>query len=199
MTTLLSSGATYDAVDFADADLARQSADGSRFLECTFVNCNLDDVVLDNCRLVDCVLESVNATTLNARSSVWRDTRIVGGRVGALVAHGAKLTRVTVVGCKVDYLNLRGCELLELSLVDCTVGELDLASTKADATKFAGTSIETLRLADNAFESVDLSRAALSRIEGIAGLSGVTVSAVQLHELAPSLAEHLGINVTTLG
>ena len=190
-----SAGANHDTVEFVDLDLSDQNAGGSRFLECRIANCTLDDAVLDNCRFIDTGVESVNATTLNLRGSVWRDCRVDGGRVGALVAHGANMTRVEFVASKLDYVNLRGCELSEVSFINCTVGELDLTGSNAKIARFDGTSIETLRLADNTFEKVDLSKAVLHKIEGIAGLRGATISQQQSHELAPALAEHIGVDV----
>jgi len=165
------------------------------FLNAALRGCTLDDVVLDNCRVLDSMLEAVNATTLNARASTWRDSRVEGGRLGALIAHDAAMTRVELTDCKLDYVNLRAARIDDVTFAKCTIGELDLTGASAQSVSFAGGTIETVRLGDTTLKDVDFSEVALNRVEGVGSLRGAIVSESQLLELAPSLADLLGIVV----
>jgi hypothetical protein len=60
---------------------------------------------------------------------------------------------------------------------------------------FAGTRIGRLELSGSKLEDVDLRGASLADIGTLEGLRGATITLDQLLEIAPALAEGLGIKV----
>ena len=125
----LAGGATYDGLRFAGLDLQGDAA-GARFLECELADCDLDGVAFDRARLSTCRLADVRATTASFVDATLLDVVLTGGRLGALTAHGAELTRVGLEGVKVDYLDLRGADVTRLDGVDglagCTISREQL-------------------------------------------------------------------------
>jgi uncharacterized protein YjbI with pentapeptide repeats len=118
-----------------------------------------------------------------------------GGRSGAVTAHGSDLTRVRLAGLKVDYLDLRNATLVDVTLAGCTVGELDLAGADLRDVRLPGSTVGSLVLDGARCRSVDLRGAEVTRLDGVAGLRGCTISPAQLVGWGPGMAAELGIAV----
>jgi hypothetical protein len=191
----LTGGASYDGLRFADLDLTGD-ATGARFLECHLTGCDLDGVDLQQARLSTVLLEDCRATAVSAVDGTWLDVVVAGGRLGALTAHGAGLTRVLLDGVKADYLDLRGGTATTLELRGCTVTELDLTGAQLRDVRLPGTSVGSLVLAGTRCRDVDLSGAEVERLDDVGSLAGCTISRGQLVAWAGGMATSLGIRVT---
>lgn len=176
-------------------DLIGVDATGTAFDECLLRGCVLDDAGLRRARLTMCVLDQVRATSLDAQRSTWRDVVVRGSRFGALVAHGADLARVTIADSRIDFVNLRGITASQVQFVGCRIGELDLGQAQLRDVRFVDCQVGRLVLTGSVLDGVDLRGAGLSEVEGIGSLAGALIDAGQLQQLAPALAEHLGIRV----
>jgi len=194
----LTAGERYDAVELRGLDLSGSSAPDLRFLECGLVDCRLDGAVLRGAQLADSVLADVRATSLDVAESSWRDVVVRDCRFGALSAAGSTLNRVRFSGGKVDFVNLRGSELTDVRFEGLRLGEVDLGLAQLRRVQFVDCRVDSLNVSGATLDQLDLSRATLQVVEGIGSLAGATVSRVQLTELAPALAEHLGIQVAEL-
>lgn len=194
----LTSGGSYDGLRFAELELAGDATD-ARFLECELTGCDLDaggGVAFDRARLSTCRLAGLRATALSAVDGTWLDVVITGGRIGALTAHGAGLTRVALEGGTLDYLDLRGATLTDVTMRDCRIRELDLTDAVLRGLRFAGsTSIGSLVLRNARNTDVDLRGAEIGGLDGVAGLTGCTISPAQLTAWSEGLAASLGIRV----
>lgn len=192
----LSPGADLDGVDLADVDLSGADGHDARVLECTFTACRLDGVRLDGARLVDTSWSRVRADELSLARTTWWDGALTDCRLGAVQAYGSSWTRVTVHGGKVDYLNLRESELVDVVLDGCVVDELALGGATVRRLELRGCTVRRLDVTAARLVDVDLrGLTGLQHIEGVAGLAGSTITGDLLLELAPALAEQLGIRV----
>ena len=98
-------------------------------------------------------------------------------------------------GCKIEFLNLRGATLRDVEFVDCQLVEADFAEAKLTQVSFEGCRLVSPDFTKGTFKDVDLTGADLAGPRGVAGLRGATVSALQLIDLGPALADELGIKV----
>jgi uncharacterized protein YjbI with pentapeptide repeats len=185
----------YDAVAFDGVDLSEQNAANASFLDCRLDRCRADGLLLRRARLVEILVTDLQAVSIDLTESVWRDTLVAGGRIGAVLAPGATLTRVGLRGVKLDFVNLRGAELRDVVFEDCVVGELDLTGAAATDVAFPGSRLDDLNVGGATLERVDVSDAELRSLRGLESLRGAVVNPDQLHDLAPLLAEHLGLTV----
>jgi uncharacterized protein YjbI with pentapeptide repeats len=185
----------YDAVSFTDLDLSAQNANNARFLDCAIVRCRADGLQLRRARVVETVMSDLQAATLDLAGSSWRDSLVTGGRIGAVAASSATLMRVRFRGVKLDFLNLRGATLRDVVFENCVLGELDASDATLTDVDFSGSRVDTLAVRNSTLTRVDLSAATLQTVSGLDHLRGAIVSAPQLIDLAPLLAEHLGIVV----
>jgi uncharacterized protein YjbI with pentapeptide repeats len=191
-------GASYDGLRFAGLELTGD-ATGAHFLECELADCGLDadgDAVgFDRARLSTCRLAGLRATALSVVDVTWLDVVVAGGRIGALTAHGAGLTRVAFEGVTLDYLDLRGATLADVTVRDCRIRELDLTGAGLRDVRFETTTVASLVLAGARSRQVDLRGAEIGGLDGVAALAGCTISAAQLTAWSEALAVHLGISV----
>src|SRR3954454_14489791 len=133
----LTGAGTADGLRFTGLDLTGD-ATGARFLECELTDCDLAGVVFDRARLAGCLLTELRSPSWSLVDATLLDVVAVGGRFGALTAHGAELTRVALEGVKIDFLDLRGATLVDVTLTGCTVGELDLSGADLRDVRLAG-------------------------------------------------------------
>ncbi len=188
-------GGHHDGLAFDGLALGDLRGDDAAFLECRICACVIEEGTLQRARLRSCLLEDVRATVLDTSDSTWADVVVRGGRIGALLAHGAELVRVTVDHGLLDYVNLRGATLSQCQFVDCRIGELDLGAGELTDVRFSGCEISSLVVSGCTLDEVDLRGAQLAALDGIGSLAGSLITEAQLVRLAPALATHLGIRV----
>lgn len=184
-----------EGLQFHDLPLEGLVADGVSAFECCFSRCALGDTGLRHSRLVSCVWQEVTATTWDCVDSSWLDVAVGPGRIGALLAQGSRLMRVTLADLKLDYVNLRGATLDQVRFTECRIAELDLSSADLRDVRMDGCVIGRLVLSGSTCSDVRLEDAELAALDGLGSLAGVTVSELQLLALAPALAAHLGLTV----
>jgi uncharacterized protein YjbI with pentapeptide repeats len=190
----LTGAGTADGLRFAGLELTGD-ATGARFLECRLEDCSVEGVPFDRARLTTCRLTGLRATAWSLVDARLLDVVAVGGRFGALTAHGAELTRVLLQDVVVDYLDLRDATLVDVVLAGCTVRELDLGGADLRDVRLTGSTIGSLVLDGSRSRSVDLRGADVTRVDGVAGLRGCTIDGVQLTGWAAGMAAELGIRV----
>lgn len=143
-------------------------------------------------------LAELDTPNFSAPRSEWRSVRVDGSRLGSAELYESVWRSVTVSGGKINYLNARTATWQDVVFTDCTLGELDLGNARVERLAFRNCRIDTLALSGARLADVDLRGAGPARITGVAGLAGAWVTETQLADLAPLLAEHLGIRVGRL-
>lgn len=176
-------------------DLTGQHAENTRFLECTFRDCDLSEVRAPRARFAETSWYAVRGAGVDLAESTWLDCVVSGGRLGAVQLHGAELRRVRFEGCKIEFLNLRSAKLADCEFVDCQLVEPDFSEASLTGVGFSGTRLVSADFRAARLTSVDLTGAELVAPSGLTGLKGATVSRLQLIDLADALATELGITV----
>src|SRR3954447_4281713 len=85
----LAGAGTADGLRFTGLQLTGD-ATGARFLECLLTDCDVSGVVLDRARLISCLLTDLRSPAWSLVDATLLDVVAVGGRFGALTAHGAE-------------------------------------------------------------------------------------------------------------
>ena len=153
------------------------------------------ELVLDRARLIDTQLSESDITAVSGADSTWRSVAVQGGRIGAWDLAGGGLDGVTVAGAQLGYVNLRDATLTDVALNDCRIQTLDLAGAKGRRVSLAGCVIGELVVVRATLDVLDLRGARIDRVDGVENLSGAVISAEQLLDLAPALAQAAGIRI----
>ncbi len=191
----LAIGRDYDAALFAELDFTGQDVPDARFFECRLDRCCVDGLSLRRVRFIGCQLAGLFGASVDFADSTWRDSELVGGRLGAVTLAGAMWKDVRVHGMKFGFLNLAGARLEDVVFEECEIASLDVGAAQLKSVSFIDCSIEEITVAEATLSKVDLSRARLRTIIGVDNLRGAIVSHLQLLDLAPQLAAQLGLEV----
>lgn len=201
-----SQAADLDEVADGDADLDDVELTAAKFEEMTWTgrrrlgSSRVVDLVVGTWQaraasVVDSVLERVEVVALTAPESSWWNVEVEQSRIGSAELYNSVVRNVHFVRCKLGFVNLRGANLTDVAFTDCIIEDLDLMRATATRVAFNGTRIARLELSGSKLEDVDLRGARLAGIGALDGLRGATITLEQLLDLAPALAESLGIKV----
>lgn len=154
-----------------------------------------DEASLRGASIRETLLDQPALTTLRAGRGHWKDVRVHAGRIGVLEVYDSEWRSVELEGSRLAYVNLRGADVADLALRECHVDELDLGEASLRRVSLAGSRIGRLGLRGARLESFDLRGATVEAIDGVESLRGAVLSPMQLMDLAPLLADALGIVV----
>ena len=187
-----------EALSFDDLTVDDLRADDVQLDRCRLTRCRLLGPRLRRAHLDACVLEGVQADVLDLADATLRDVAVRRSRIGALLAPGADLFRVSVESTRLDYVNLREASLSAVQFVDCRIGELDLGMARATQVRFRECQVERMVLTEATLSAFDLRGAPLALMDGVDRLRGSVVTPTQLMHLAAALATDMGIDVRPL-
>ena len=188
-------GEMVEDLQLVEADLSGADLSALSLLSCRFSEVFANDTDLAAARLVDCRLERLSATYLHSPRSTWRTVELVDSRIGAWELYDADVESVLVEDCRLGFVNLAGTAVRDVLIRGTRIDELDLSGIDARRVRFEDCRVGTLRLHGGNLRDVDLRGLEMRVVSGVGSLSGATISSVQLTELAPLLAEYLGLRV----
>lgn len=191
----LAAGEMAEDLDLVEADLSGGDLSALTLLSCRFSEVFANDTDLAAARLVDCRLERLSATYLHSPRSTWRTVELLDSRIGAWELYDADVESVLIEECRLGFTNLAGTTVRDLLIRATRIDELDLSGIDAQRVRFEDCQVGTLRLHGGSLSDVDLRGLEMTVISGVGSLTGATVSSGQLTELAPLLAQHLGLRV----
>ena len=191
----LAAGEMVEDLRLAEADLSGVGLSAISLLSCRFSEVFADDTDLTAARLVDCRLERLSSTYLHSPRSTWRAVELTGSRIGAWEIYDADLESVLIEDCRLGFANLAGTTLRDVLIRSTRIDELDLSGIEAERVRFEDCRVGTLRLRGGSLSDVDLRGLEMRVVSGVSSLAGATISGEQLTELAPLLAQHLGLRV----
>jgi len=187
--------ADLDGLAFADVDTPSLDLDQATLMGCELTGVRAEEASLRGTLLRETVLTRPALTVLRAARGRWHSVRVTGGRFGALEAYDSEWRSVHFVSCKLNFVNLRGADLLDIRFSDCQIDDLDLVEATVRRASLEDTRVRRLTVQGAQLRDVDLRGAQYEEIQGVASLRGATISGDQLAELAPLLAQEVGILV----
>jgi uncharacterized protein YjbI with pentapeptide repeats len=170
------------------------AANGS-YTELTLRGDDLSGSRLEGASLTHCTFEAIEADVarwrgLSARTTAFRDARMTGVQLNE-----STLREVVFEQTRLDMANFRLARLERVTFRDCSLTEADFGDAQLDSVRFERCRLRGATFRDARCRSTDLRGCSLEAIEGAGGLAGATIDPVQLMELAPALARHVGLVV----
>ena len=186
---------SYEGAHFDQLDLAQPDAHGSRFLECAFTRVSIQEGQLRRAQFTDVWLRDVRLVSTILAESGWVGAEITGSVAAGVEAFAARLRRVSLRGCKLDSVNLRDAVLAEVTFDNCVLSDVDFSGATLTKTVFRDSRLTRTNFTRAAMDEVNLRGAELGITVNPACLRGAIVTTAQLMELAPLLAEGMGLIV----
>jgi len=191
----LAAGEMVEDLQLVEADLSSADLPALSLLSCRFSEVFANDTDLAAARLVDCHLERLSATYLHSPRSTWHTVELADSRIGAWEIYDADVESVLIEDCRLGFANLVGTALRDVLIRGTRIDELDLSGIDAQRIRFEDCRVGVLRLCGGSLSDVDLRGLEMTAVSGIGSLAGATISSGQLTELAPLLAQHLGLRI----
>ncbi|HEU5417458.1 MAG TPA: pentapeptide repeat-containing protein [Streptosporangiaceae bacterium] len=187
---------TYDCAHFDGEVLEDQDGSASSFLECAFTQMTLQRCRLTRARFTDVWLSDAQLIAVSAPHASWQDVTFTGAVLAGVEVYAAQLRRVTFDRCKLDSVNFRDADLADVTFDNCVLRNIDLGGARVKRTAFPASRLAATRLVQTTLDQVDLRGAAeLGLTVDPASLRGAIVTTAQLIDMAPVLAESIGITV----
>lgn len=193
--TVIHPHGTYEALTFTGDDLTGVDLSDVGFSGCSFAELNVHELELTGARISDSLLARLDIPTVAAAYASFRNTALEHSRLGVLQCIEGTWDAVHVRGAKLGYVSLRGATVRDVLFTDCVIGELDLTGAQAERVAFADSELGVLDVSGATLRDVDLRGVDLPEITGLGHLRGAALNHLQLQQLAPALAAHLGIDV----
>ncbi|MBP8537522.1 pentapeptide repeat-containing protein [Streptomyces sp. MK37H] len=192
----LAEGGDYDTVHLDGDAFDGAVCDHARFLESAFSSVTFTGGRGRGARFNEVWLDGVRWVGTDLADTDWLDGELGGCVLAGLEMFSARLHRVTFHRCKLESVNLRTATLRNVTFVDCLLRDVDLGGAGLTEVAFPGAALEGVRFGKARMAKVDLRGATRLEIaDGYDALGGATIGSGQLMELAPMLADALGIAV----
>ncbi|GAA0958399.1 pentapeptide repeat-containing protein [Actinocorallia libanotica] len=126
----------------------------------------------------------------------WLDSEISTSSLAGTPVYGAELSRVSFFGCKLVSVNFREARLRDVTFTDCVLDDVDFTGATLNGVSFPGSALKDVRLDCTTMKRVDLRKARdLSLQANRDSLAGLTMSPLQLLDMAPFFAHALGVTI----
>jgi uncharacterized protein YjbI with pentapeptide repeats len=185
----------YDGAHFDQEMLEDADGSGSHFLECAFTGVSLQGCRLERTQYAEVWLHDVRVIATSLARTSWRDVTFTGSVLAGVEAFGSLLRGVTFDRCKLDGVNFRDCDLTDVTFDSCVLRDVDFGGARLTRTKFPQSQLAATIFTKVTLSQVDLRGAELGIIVDPVSLSGAIVTTSQLIDMAPLLAESIGIVV----
>lgn len=193
---LLRKDETLSGLSIHDASAAGLRLKSAVINDAKLVKCDLSQATIEKLQLQDCIIDNCDLTASVLADSSWHAVEVIKARCSGIQLHTSLLKNVLFRDCKLDMANLRFAQLENVVFENCIITELDLYTSKLKNVSFIGCDIEDVEFSDAQLHHVDLSRSTIVSVKGIRGLKGAHISPEQLIQLAPYLAQEIGLIVT---
>jgi uncharacterized protein YjbI with pentapeptide repeats len=185
----------YDGLHFDRRTFAEEEAGHARFLECAFTGAALEGGRFNRARFQDVWIRDTRMVAVEIVESDWQDSAVLASVLAGVQAYNAIFRRVTFQNCKLDSVNFRGATLVDVTFADCILRDVDFSMAKLTRTAFPGSRLTETRLTKATFDKVDLRGAQIGIADGVESLRGAIIDSSQLIDLAPLLAQCIGLTV----
>ncbi|MFG2873594.1 pentapeptide repeat-containing protein [Streptomyces sp. NPDC048337] len=187
---------TYEWVHFDGSVFEDVQGGSAQFGESAFSSVTFDRGRYRRARFDDVWMHAVRMVGTDLAETTWLDSECTAGVFAGTEIHVSEMHRTVFHQCKFDSVNLRGATLRDVAFVDCLLRDVDFGGATLTGVSFPGSTLDVARFDRAALTRVDLSEAlGLGIASGIEALKGAQISAVQLLDLAPALARHIGLTV----
>ena len=163
--------------------------------ESQIVGGTFDVIDLAHGTVRDLALSRVASASISLRGAHVRRLLITGGRIGTLDFADATVDELILENVRVDYLSFNRATATDISIDACVIGSLDAPAATLTRVRVGASRIDELDMRDTKNSDVDLRGADVSAHLDTRGLSGVTMTELQVQLIARDFARAAGVDV----
>lgn len=192
----IESGGEYTNLNISSMQLNAE-AKNVYFKQCQLLAVSLSTLSLPALTLKDCLLSNCEAAGLDCNSAYFEHTTVSNSRTSGIQLYESKQKQVTYIDCKLDLANFSGSHLKHVRFENCLLQNADFTNVSFEKVEFIGCELEKANFSNARVKSLNLRSSKLVGIIGTTSLKGAMVTYDQLLELAPSLAQDVGLVIAS--
>lgn len=163
----------FDASKLEQCSLISRVIPKLRLWDSVFVRCDLSANKLFEAGLLRSEFLGCRGTGLQLGESDVQDVRFSNCKLNMANFRKCKLTRVVFENCILDEVDFNAAKLTDVAFIKCELNKTDFSGAKLQA--------------------VDLTKCGIRGIRGVMSLKNARITEEQLFELAPLLAQEVGL------
>lgn len=191
----LASGDELEGIALSSFALIGIDAGSVRLERMHLEDVDLGESKLRGVRILDTVGTGLSAATGDWGGAQLRRVTFEGGRLTGLNLGEARIEEVEFKDCKLDYANFRHSKIDHATFDGCVMTEADFRGAAINASRFSRCELERADFSKAELAWVDMGGSSLDIAGSVLGLRGAIVDSLQLMDLAPRMAQELGITV----
>jgi uncharacterized protein YjbI with pentapeptide repeats len=125
----------------------------------------------------------------------YAELEVAGADLSGSRLEGASFLHCTFRSIEADVARWRGVSARKVTFGSSRMTGIHLNEAELSVVRFERCRLARASFRDASCRSTDLRGSSLDDLDGAGGLAGATIDAVQLMELAPALARHIGLRV----
>ena len=162
---------------------------------CRLSNVQLQEATIRILRLSDIVMQHIEAAGLQAYKGSWLRAEVKSSRLTGADLGESSFEDCVFSGVKLDDAGLRYATFKRVRFTNCVLRGTDFTGARLSNVSFDGCDLEGAVFDAVVCAMVDLRSEDLTKVKGVLGLRGATIANEQLMQLAPVLAQALGLDV----
>jgi uncharacterized protein YjbI with pentapeptide repeats len=174
---------------------AGRHIDGIECIDVVLRDPDMSGAELRDCRFRGTAFRNPNLATATILGGSLTLVALEGGRLTGLRVAEAEVRDVVWRGCGADMATFRHARLLHVTFQDCSLREADFAGMRGELVRFTGCDLRGASFHHADLARCELRGCRLDDIDGVEGLRGASLELDQLIDLAPALAQAMGIGV----
>ncbi len=192
----LESKFSVEGAELADTpSFAGTEAGSGEFVNVRMTGASFSETRFRGVRLLDVVARELDATSADWTGAAMSRVLFENCRLTGFQVPEADLKDVTFKRCKIDYGNFRMARLENVTFDECVFDDTDFSNGVLERVEFPSCEIRDTDFHGARMSRVDLSGAQLALRGSAASLRGAIISPLQLIDLAPAMAQEIGIEV----
>ena len=180
---------------FNKSDLSGVQIRSIALNESKLTSVNLAQAKLEKTAFLDVVIEGSSLVATNFTDSGWRSMQIIDSRCSGAQFQMRAIENAMFKGCKLDLANFRFAKLKNVIFRDCLISDTDFYNAELTNVHFDKCNIEKIELSGTKNKNLDLRSSQLGSIHGSGSLKGAIIDSMQLMQLAPYLAQEIGLTI----
>ncbi|MEV4310696.1 pentapeptide repeat-containing protein [Actinocrispum sp. NPDC049592] len=186
----------YTTVRFDGNEFTGFVAGNARFIESVLSGVRFSSGRLRRTHFNDVWIHGAHIVDTDMVETTWLDAEIVNTALAGVEQFDSTMNRVTFIGCKLISVNFRSTRMTNITFANSVLRDVDFGAAELTKVTFPGSTLEDIHFSNAKLKNVDLTTAASLGIgDGYTSMAGATISLTQAVDLAPALAQSLGMKV----
>jgi fluoroquinolone resistance protein len=192
----LESESDYTSLSLRDLDLTGRELSESVFDSTRFARVTLNDTTLDKCQFRDTRFDTCSMANAAWKSCKLGQLQLANCKFTGLRLIEAQLANVLFDNCAGKFAHFNGSVFRKVIFQNCSLPGADFSNCNFQDTMFIGCDLSEALFYDAKLQGTDFRGSTIFGMKAFAkDLSGAIMSEEQVQELAPMMAELLGISL----